>query len=61
MQAVVVEESGKQKEALSEAKTGIVSVGKKQKMILGFSIAGLAAGLAGLVIQILNWMNVNPF
>lgn len=61
VQAVVVEESGKQGEAITETKAGLASLKGKAGFILGASAAAMVFSLVGLVIQILNWLNVISF
>ncbi len=55
VQAVVVEESGKQAEAVSTAVTGMKS---KLNAILGVSIVALIAGLGGIVFQLLIFLHI---
>lgn len=58
VQAVVVEENGKQTETL----TGTVSALKgKLNAIMGVSIAALILALGSVVIQVMNLLNFKPF
>lgn len=58
VQAVVVEENGKQTETL----TGTVNALKgKLNAILGVSIAALILALGSIVIQVMNLLNFKPF
>lgn len=61
VQAVVVEENGKQTETLSNTATGVQRVGKKLNTVFGISLAALLISLLGVVMQILNMMNINLF
>ena len=58
VQAVVVEEGGKQNEALTETKSGITSLKGKLGIILGISAAGMVFGIASLTMQILTRLNI---
>ncbi len=55
VQAVVVEESGKQTEAVSSSVSGLKS---KLNAILGVSVVALIAGLSGIVFQLLVYLHV---
>lgn len=61
VQAVMVEESGKQGEALSEAKTAVMSVRGKLGAVLGISVAAAVISLVSLALQILNGLNIRLF
>lgn len=61
VQAVVVEESGKQTEALTGAVNGVQNVKKKLGTVLGFSVAAFLLSLAGVVIQVLNMLGITLF
>lgn len=61
VQAVVVEESGKQTEALTGASDGVKRVGKKLNSVFGISIVALLFSLISVAIQILNLFNVKLF
>ena len=52
VQAVVVEESGKQSETVSGSASSVKKIGGKVGAILGISIAALIVSLGGLVLQI---------
>lgn len=58
VQAVVVEESGKQSEALNEAKGKVDSMGDKLKTILGISVAALIFSVVSAAMQILTYLNI---
>lgn len=58
VQAVVVEESGKQIKAAEEARSAATAAGAKTGVILGVSVAALIFSLAGLALQILNMWNI---
>ena len=58
VQAVVVEESGKQSEALNEAKGKVDSMGGKLKTILGISVAALIFSIVSAAMQILTYLNI---
>ncbi len=61
VQAVLVEESGRQGEALSQAKAEVAGVRGKLGAVLGISVAAMAISLAGLVLQILEGLNIRLF
>lgn len=61
VQAVVTEESGRQGEALAEAKKEIAAVKGRQGTALGFSLAAAVMALAGVVLQVLAGLGVLPF
>lgn len=61
VQAVVTEESGRQGEALAEAKKEIAAAGGRSKAAVGFSVAAAVLSLAGVVLQILARLGVLPF
>ena len=58
VQAVVVEESGKQTEALGEAKGKVDSLGGRMKAIMGVSVAALFVSVVSVVMQILTYLNI---
>ena len=58
VQAVVVEESGKQVAAASEAASTLNGVKGRQGAILGLSAASLIIALASLAMQILGMLNI---
>ncbi len=61
VQAVVVEESGKQTEAAENVSKTVNALGGKVSAILGISVAALVFSLAGVVLQILNALNIQLF
>lgn len=61
VQAVVVEETGKQVQALMEAKETMEAVKAKLGAIFGVSIAAFVCSLAAILFQILSRMNMLPF
>lgn len=61
VQAVVVEESGKQTKALEELTAKVNSFNGKLGAVLGISIAALVFALAGTVLQVLNSLGMNLF
>lgn len=61
VQAVMVEESGKQSEALAETKAGMAALKGKLGKVLGISVAALVLSLAGVLIQILSGLHILPF
>ena len=61
VQAVVVEESGKQAKALEEITAKVNSFNGKLGAVLGISIAALVFALAGTVLQVLNALGLNLF
>ena len=61
VQAVMVEESGKQGAALDEAKAGVADMRGKLGTVLGISVAAMILSLAGIVIQILSGLRILPF
>lgn len=58
VQAVVMEESAKQKEAVEELDKGVKESGGKMGLILGISIAALICSLAGTILQCLTIFNL---
>lgn len=58
VQAVVMEESAKQKEAVEELDKGVKESGGKMGLILGISIAALIFSLAGTILQCLTIFNL---
>ncbi len=61
VQAVVVEESGKQAKALEEITEKVNSFNGKLGAVLGISIAALVFALAGTALQVLNALGINLF
>ena len=55
VQAVVLDEAGKQKEALENA---VKTVSGRLNTVLGISIGALAAGVLGLVFQVLTYFHI---
>lgn len=58
VQAVVMEESAKQKEAVEELDKRVKESGGKMGLILGISIAALICSLAGTILQCLTIFNL---
>lgn len=61
VQAVMVEENGRQNEALNEAKAGVAAMKGKLEKVLGISVAALIVSLAGVLMQVLSGLHVLPF
>lgn len=61
VQAVVVEESGKQSEVLTELSAKVGSVKGKLGAILGISITALILSLGSVVMLVLEMLNINLF
>lgn len=61
VQAVVMEESGKQTELLNSAASGTNRLGRKLNLVFGVSLAALLASLFSIVIQIMKMMNIPLF
>ncbi|HBA50285.1 MAG TPA: hypothetical protein DCZ91_21335 [Lachnospiraceae bacterium] len=61
VQAVMVEESGKQSADLERTKSHVKGMKKKVTAILVIAGLGMAFGLAGLVIQVLSMLNILVF
>lgn len=61
VQAVMVEESGKQAVDIDRTKSHVKSLKKKTTAILVITIFGMLFGLAGVVMQILTMMNILVF
>ena len=61
VQAVLVEESGKQGDALSEAKEEVASIKGKLGVVLGASVAAVVVSLIGVLFQVLSGLHVLPF
>lgn len=61
VQAVVVEETGKQAQAMTEAKEAVEAVKAKMGKILGVSIGAMVLSLMAVLFQILARLNVLPF
>lgn len=61
VQAVVVEESGKQAVDIDRTKSHVKSLKKKTTATLVITIFGMLFGLAGVVMQILTMLNILAF
>lgn len=61
VQSVVVEECGKQKEAIAAISEKTGAFGGKLGAVLGISIAALVFSLASVVLQVLNLFNISLF
>ena len=61
VQAVMVEESGKQNEAMDGAKADVEAVKGKLGAVLGVSVAAAVLSLAGVLYQVLSGLHVLPF
>jgi len=61
VQAVVVEESEKQKEALESTKERVSVLGGKLKLIVGLAAGTLAVSVIGLALQIISMLNIKLF
>lgn len=61
VQAVMVEENGKQSEILTETKTGMSSVKGKIGTVLGISVAAMVLSLVSVLLQVLGRLNMLPF
>lgn len=58
VQAVILEESGKQREAVSSSSSGI---GKKVGTVLKVSVFALIFAILGIALQVLGMLNILPF
>lgn len=61
VQAVILEESGKQTESLGNVNKDAQQAGKKLNKVFGISLAALLVSLVSAAIQILNMMNIHLF
>ena len=61
VQAVVVEESGKQNTLLEEMSGAVKSFDGKLKIILGISVIAFITSLVGTILQVLSALNIHPF
>ena len=61
VQAVVVEESEKQKEALESTKERVGVLGGKLKLMVGLAAGTLAVSVIGLALQIIGMLNIKLF
>ena len=59
--AVLVEESGRQGEGLTDVKAGVTSLKGKINAILTVSVLAMIFSLLGIVMQILGRLNLLPF
>ena len=58
VQAVVMEESGKQSEALAETSGKINAMKGRLGLVLGISVVALVFSLAGAVLQLLDLLGI---
>lgn len=61
VQAVVLAESEKQKEAVAASASGTANVGKKVGAVLKVSVAALIFSMFGIALQILGMLGLLPF
>ncbi|MCI8800813.1 MAG: hypothetical protein HFH88_13530 [Lachnospiraceae bacterium] len=61
VQAVLVEESSRQGDGLTDVKTGVTSLKGKMNAILTLSVLAMIFSLLGIVMQILGRLNMLPF
>lgn len=61
VQAVVVEESEKQKEAMESTKERVSALGGKLKLMVGLAAGTLAVSVIGLALQIISMLNIKLF
>ena len=61
VQAVVVEERGKQIEASEKTSKSVNALGGKVGAVLGISVAALVFSLASVILQILSALNIQLF
>ena len=61
VQAVLVEESSRQGEGLTDVKTGVSSLKGKLNAILTISVLAMIFSLASIALQILGRLNLLPF
>lgn len=61
VQAVVVEEGGKQEELLNGVTSSTQRIGKKLNTVFAISLASLLVSVISAIIQILNMLNVHLF
>lgn len=61
VQAVIVEENGKQNTMIEEMGAKAKSAEGKAKLILGISVGTLIVSLIGTILQILNTLNIQIF
>lgn len=61
VQAVLVEESGRQGDRLTDLKTGVTSLKGKLNAILVVSVLAMIFSLASIALQILGRLNLLPF
>ena len=61
VQAVILEESEKQREAASKSSSEANSTGKKVGTLLIVSVLALVFSILGIVLQVLSMLNILPF
>lgn len=61
VQAVILEESQKQKEAVSNSSSETNSIGKKVGTVLKISVLALVFSILGIALQVLGMLNILPF
>lgn len=61
VQAVILEESEKQKEAISNVTSEAKGIGKKVGTVLGVSVLALIFSILGIALQVLGMLNLLPF
>ena len=61
VQAVILEESEKQKEAFSNSSSETKGIGKKVRTVLGVSVLALIFSILGIALQVLDMLNIIPF
>ena len=61
VQAVMVEENGKQNETLGETKTSVTGVKSKLGAIMGISVTAMLLSLISVLLQIFDRLNLLPF
>lgn len=61
VQAVILAESEKQREAISESVAGSANLGKRVSAVLKVSVAALLFSIFSIVLQVLGMLNLLPF
>ena len=61
VQAVILEESEKQKEAISNSSSETKAIGKKVGTVLRVSVFALIFSILGIALQVLGMLNILPF
>lgn len=61
VQAVILAESEKQREAISNSISGATGIGKKVRAVLTVSVLALIISILGTALQILGMLNLLPF